>query len=234
MTARVPMRRAWRRIAGGLGFALALALTATPAAAQRAVVEPRVAIGGSALVMGPMSLGVASADYQTPRGDALPLFHADARMAASPGAEGHVTVSIAPTIAIEAAGAWLRPHVVSRIDDDFEGAAAVTTRLPLSRFTAEGAVLVAVARRGRAVWFLRGGAGWMREMAGWGTYAEDGAIGDLGLGVKYWWHTRARDDTGRLALRVDARLAGRAGGIVIGARTFRVAPLVAAGLDLAW
>ena len=81
---------------------------------------------------------------------------------------------------------------------------------------------------------VRGGAGWMREMAGWGTYAEDGAIGDLGLGVKYWWHTRARDDTGRLALRVDARLAGRAGGIVIGARTFRVAPLVAAGLDLAW
>jgi hypothetical protein len=232
VTARQSPLSAWRRIAGGLG--LALVVIAAPASAQRAVVEPRVEIGGSALVMGPMSLGLASADYQTPRGDALPLFHADARMAASPGAEGRVTVSIAPNMALEAAGAWMRPHIVSRIDGDYEGAAAVTARLPLSRFTAEGAALVTIVRHGRTVWFLRGGAGWMREMAGWGTYAEDGVIGDLGLGVKYWWHTRARDDTGRVALRVDARFAGRAGGIVTDARTFHVAPLVVAGLDLAW
>jgi hypothetical protein len=214
---------------------LPLLLAAAPAMAQSpAVADPRVAIGASAIVVGPMSLGTASADYRTPGGDALPLFHTSGRLAASGGAEGRVTIALGPRVAVEAAGAWMRPHLVSRIDDDYEGADAVTTRQPLSRFSAEGAVLIAFARRGRAVWFVRGGAGWMREMAGWGTYAEDGTIGDLGLGVKYWWHTRARDDTGRLALRVDARLAGRAGGLVVGARAVRLAPLASAGLDFAW
>jgi hypothetical protein len=226
-----------RAASSGLAAASALMIlvaTAPAGAQSSAVVEPRVAVGGSAVILGPMSVGTASADYRTPRGDAFPLFHTDARLAASPGVEGRVTISLAPRVALEAAGAWMRPPLVAGIDDDYEGADAVRARLPLSRFSAEGAVLVAFARHGRAVWFVRGGAGWMREMAGWGTYAEDGAIGDLGLGVKYWWHTRARDDTGRLALRVDARLAGRAGGLIVGTRAVRVAPLVSAGLDIAW
>jgi hypothetical protein len=231
VTPRATIAAAFR--AAGLGLAIVAA--AAPAGAQpSAVVEPRVAIGASGVVLGPIPLGTASADYQTPGGDALSLFHTEGRLPTSGGVEGHVTVSVAPRVALEAAGAWMRPHLTARIGDDFEGADAVRTSLPLSRFSAEGAVLVAFARRGRAVWFVRGGAGWMREMAGWGTFAADGTIGDLGLGVKYWWRTRVRDDTGRLGLRVDARLAGRAGGLVAGARAVRLAPLVSAGLDLAW
>jgi hypothetical protein len=204
-----------------------------PAGAQvRGESEPRGEAGVSAMVLGVMPLGEASADLQRPRGTSLDVFHTDSRVAPALGIEGHVGRAITRRLSIEGAGGWTPAPFETRADSDLEGADAATLRQRTSRFTVEGAVLWSFVRRDRLALFVRGSGGWLREVTRGVGLVEDGQVGSAGLGVKYWWGSDRARRRGRVALRVEGRALARSGGLLLGAPAIRIAPAATAGFSV--
>jgi hypothetical protein len=181
-----------------------------------------------------MPLGSASADYVAPNGGLLPLFDTDMSLAPAFGLQTHLGFRLAPRVMAEATGSWIRGNARAEVVDDFEGASGVTLSESMSRFAVEGSIVLAVAERPRSAFFLRGGAGWMQELAQGSTLAERGIIGNVGAGVKYWW--RVRPPVGpqgrghRLGLRLDGHVIVRSKGLPLGPGGLHVAPAVSSEL----
>ena len=71
----------------------------------------------------------------------------------------------------------------------------------------------------------------MRELAETGALTEDGAIANVGGGMKYWWRDQARGACRKLGLRVEGRAAIRSVGHLRSVeQSTRVAPVLAGGL----
>ena len=163
-------------------------------------------------------------------GNALSLFKTANRIAPGIGAELHVAVRVRPRLRIELSGAWRRADLESEVTSDFEDASAITVGQGMNQFTVEGSVVYGFARRGKIDPFLRAGAGWLREITADRALVENGLSANLGGGIKYWVRESRPGLFGRLALRVEARLAVRHGGIAFGDAGVRLAPTLAAGL----
>jgi len=84
-------------------------------------------------------------------------------------------------------------------------------------------------RKGKTEYFLRGSAGWMREISE-GTLLWNGGTASAGGGVKYWWRERTRGVVKRMGLRIDGRAVFRNIGLAESARKTRVSGLVAGGI----
>ena len=228
------MRRA--HLVVGVGMCLTVIGSAAPAAAQT-VAQPRVprereaTIG--AVVAGPASLGSTSATFIRPDGTPLELFRVKNRFDFRYGVEAILSYQLARRFWLEGAGSWTRGDVESRVESDFEDATLLTAAVSLSRFTVEGGGLVALNDPGAATWFLRGTAGWMRELGGDNVVAENGIIGSAGFGVKYWWRDPATGSR-KIGLRLEARANARTGGIALGEDKLRVAGVGFAGLMFGW
>jgi hypothetical protein len=218
------------------GLCVAAAARATPAVAQT-VLKPPVPREHEAaiavVVAGPASLGSTAATFIRPNGTPLELFRVENRLAFRYGVEAVLGYQLARRFWLEGAGSWTRGDVESRIESDFEDATLLTAAMTLSRFAVEGGGLVALNEPGAATWFLRGTAGWMRELGGDNVIAENGIIGNAGFGVKYWWRDAA---TGRrtIGLRLEARANVRSRGISLGEDKLRVAGVGFAGLMFGW
>ena len=216
--------------------AVAAIVFAAPAAAQTAPSQPRLqnrelTIG--ALFATPASLGTTSADLTRSDGSPFELFRSKNQFGTRLGLEAVLTFPLTPRFAIEGAGSWTRGDVESRIESDVESADLVTASTSLSRFTVEGGALVSLMRRPRLVWFARGTAGWMRELTGGNVIVEDGVIGNVGTGVKYWWREPAVGRRG-MGFRVEARANARSKGVPLGEDKLRVAGLLFGGLVVGW
>lgn len=219
----------------GWGLCVAAA-TATPAVAQTGARPPvqrehEAAIG--VVVAGPASLGSSSATLIRPNGTPLELFRVENRFAFRYGVEAVLGYQLARRFWLEGAGSWTRGDIESRVESDFEDATLLTAATKLSRFAVEGGGLVALNEPGAATWFLRGTAGWMRELGGDNVLAENGIIGNAGFGVKYWWRDPATGSR-KIGLRLEARANARTGGIALGEDKLRVAGVGFAGLMFGW
>jgi len=214
-----------------LGLCLSL-LTASPAVtwAQQPSSFNRGEFGLAATLLGPFALGSASADLIRPSGGRLSLFNTTDSLGPGPGLEASLAFRISRRFALQAAGNWSVTTVRATIEDDFEGVPDVTISESLSRFGAIGAALWTFRDRHRASWFLRAGAGWMREVAGAGASAQDGIVGNAGGGVKYWFGNQPRPRGRRVGLSLEALALLRSGGISRGSHAVRVAPALQAGL----
>jgi hypothetical protein len=218
--------RQWPR---GCGLLLALLIVAsdsraqTPAAAKRHRLE--VDVGGS--WTGGGTYGNADANLTTPSGGTRPLFSISSTRGKGTGLEAHVPFG-SGRLRAEGSGSWSRATVRSAVTDDFEGAAPATLELGLSIFTAEGSVLWFV-RRGKVEPFLRGGAGWLRELTSDNALSADGFVANAGAGVKYWWRARDRGFPRRLGLRLEGRVVMRRGGIDLGPTRRMTSPALVAG-----
>ena len=188
-----------------------------------------VAVGG--LFIGPTSFGDADANETRPDGSPAPIFTTSNRIAPGFGAEVDLTFGITRRLAFEASGAWQRADFETKITADIEDADPFTSSLASSRFAVEGAALWTIHAKGRTEMFLRGSAGWMRELVGNGSLREDGILGSAGFGIKHWWRERI---TGakrrRMGWRVDGRLQIRQTGLTLGDDKIRFAPLVFGGI----
>jgi hypothetical protein len=221
---------------GCWGMCLAAIASAAPALAQTPA-QPRVqrereaAIG--VVIAGPASLGSTSASFIRPNGTPLELFRVKNRFAFRYGVEAVLSYQIARRFWLEGAGSWTLGDVESRVESDFEDATLLTASSTVSRFTVEGGGLVALNEPGAVTWFLRGTAGWMRELGGDNVIAENGLVGNAGFGVKYWWRDPA---TGRrtVGLRLEARANARTRGLALGEDKLRVAGVGFAGLMFGW
>jgi hypothetical protein len=214
-----------RRIALLLGAGLALAV---PAEAQSR--EPRLELAVGVVVAGSMSARSSDATFSRPNGGPLVVFATDASLGPGLGAEVHVGRPISSRVAVEASGSWTKSSLRAKVASDIDSAADATLSEDLSRFSAEGAVLYRLGGSARTAFFVRGGLGWMRELAGGSAIAETGTIGNVGAAVKYWWGESSPVQRRRLGLRLDGRAILRSGGVDLGETGIRVAP--AASLDL--
>jgi hypothetical protein len=209
--------------------ATAQQVSAPPAAAPQ---RPRELTIG-AFVAAPASLGTRSADLTRPDGTPLELFRTNNRDDTRVGVEATMTFPLWRRFAVEAAGSWSSGDVESRIEHDFEGADLGVASTSLTRFAIEGGALFDVTRRPRWTWFVRGTAGWMRELTSDNVIAKDGVVGNVGTGVKYWWREPAAGRRG-MGLRVEGRANLRSGGVVIGEDKVRVAGVVSGGFVIGW
>ena len=207
-----------------------VAVNVAPLAAQQPPGPPRwqVAVGGA--YVGAMPLGSESADLQRPDGSPLPLFQTDVSLRQGLGVEVHLTRQLGARSAAEVTGAWTSTRIRTRVSSDFENIPAATLTERLSRFAVEASVLWNFAATADRSVFLRAGGGWMREVAGSATFTDDGLIGNVGVGMKYWWSRSTPGQGRRWGVRLDGRAVLRARGVDLGAETVRVAPAAAADL----
>lgn len=211
-----------------LGVALpATAQTQTGTAVRGApVTELALAVGW----VGPQSFGTADAALTAPSGAPLVVFRTESRLAPGAALEVHLGRRLTRRLWAEATGSWQQADYETRVFDDIEDGDDVTLPVASSRYTVEGAVLWTLAERGALTVFARGGAGWVRETAGGRSLVADGAIGNAGAGVKYWWRQRPDSRLQRIGLRVEGRVSLRSGALTLGENKVRFAPVIVGGI----
>ena len=221
-----------RRVIRNAIAALACTLAVTPAWAQTAARQaPRAPRGYEFTIagtwVGPSSFGTSSADLLTPSGGDLALFSSDNSVRPGYGLEVDFGKRVTPRFAVEVSAGVTRATLRSEISVDFEDAADVELTESLTRFTVSGAALWTLATKGQTTYFLRGGAGWLRELVGDGALIEDGIVGTAGGGLKFMKNGTGRR---RIGLRVEGRVEMRQSGITLGEDKLRFSPVLAGGL----
>jgi hypothetical protein len=213
----------WVAVAAGVW----LAASAGPAWAQTAPPKrhrPEIDLGAVWTRGG--SYGSADANLTTPTGTSQPLFSVSNRLGTETAMEAHLAFKIVGRLRAELTGTWGHADLRSRISADFEGAAPVTVSDRLTVFTIVGSGIWYFGRHGKLEPFVRGGAGWMRELTADEALAGDGTVANAGVGVKYWWLERDRGLLKRLGLRSEARAVGRFGGLELGTKDRLISPAV--------
>lgn len=219
-----PRSAAWWPVLGCV-----LTLLPASALAQPPVMEVTVA----GVIEGPSAGGTTTATLIDPAGTPLVLFTARHRTTWAPGVETRLGIRIATAWMADLAGAWTRPALETRISGDLEAAEAATATLGMHRIT----VSLGLERRfrpwGRAEPYARVSAGWLREITADRVLVDDGVAAHAGGGLKYPVREGRPGWLGHVALRAEARLALRRGGITPGATGTRWSPVVMAGVVIA-
>jgi hypothetical protein len=216
----------------------AVTLLARPAAAQgdpawlRArAVEADIAVAW----LGGESLGRAPATLipNQSQGGTYELFTTDTTLASAPAFEARVGYRVTRSLAVEAAFLVGSPELRTRITRDTEDAAEVTATERLSEYRVDGSVVWHLTRLGgsRAVPFVFGGAGYIRQLHQDRVLLETGHTFHAGAGVKVALSTRQRGLIRSLGLRADARVYVRDGGLAVdGDKNTHTSPAASAGL----
>jgi len=185
-------------------------------------------VGGA--FQGPVSFGTANADLLRSDGSRLTLFRTENRSSLGYGLETSLAFQLRRSVWAEVGGGFTRADLRTRVSGDAESVGADTVTADLVRFSVQGAALWYFRDRGRTAWFVRGGAGWMRELAGDATLVEDGLLGHGGIGLRHWWRDGTRGTVKRIGLRLEFRADLRSPGISLGDGGMRVGPAAAGHL----
>jgi hypothetical protein len=209
------------------------AQTGATAPAQRGAASGRifeVGIGGIAGL--PVTFGSADATLRRPDGSPFRLFSTENREGFAAGVSAHIGLPLTERVSLELRGAWTRSSFETRLSDDAEGAPPLSAGVPVARVTLEGGALWTIAVSGASSWFVRGSAGWLRELTGGQVVLDRGTVAHVGAGVKYWWRYRPRAGISRLGVRIEGTAALRHDSLSLGSRRVHVAPGISAGFIL--
>ena len=190
----------------------ALMLTsASPAAAQARKGSWEIAPG--AIWFSGVDLGSSTATLERPGGGEFDLFTTETRITPAVGAGATISYFFRPRLAFEAGFSYARPGAATRVDDDAEGAPAVTATVGLQQYLIEGNLRWYLART-RGGWrpFIRGGGGYLRQLDDSNAHVETGSLAHAGLGGDRVLRERASGRLRRAGVRLDARVQGRSGG----------------------
>jgi hypothetical protein len=174
------------------------------------------------------AIGPLDGTETQPSGAPFSLFTAQSRIDDMPGVGVAITRRLGGLFSVEADGIWSRVTYRTQVLSDFESATLVSATNAATEFGVAGAGVVTFARHSRLQPFLRGGAGWRRELSNDQTSSTDGRLVLAGGGVKYWWGANAA--TSRIGLRADVGVIGRSGGLATSDK-IRFTPAAAAGLS---
>jgi hypothetical protein len=197
-----------------------------PVAAQ----TPRVEIAVGGMLAGVTSAGETNATLLNSSGGALTLFRTSNRITAGKGVEGLVSMRLRERLRVEVAFGWANADFESRISGDFEGAPDVSVTQGVQQFSGDVALVHRVIQRGRLAAFVRGGAGVFREVTSDRAVVDNGVTASLGGVTQFLVRQAASGLFGRVALRAEARLVVRRGGIEFGSASTRLSPVFVAGL----
>ncbi len=185
--------------------------------------ERDVTIG--AVFSGPLSLGSANAELLGSGGTpTVTLFTAENSMAPGIGVDAALGFQLRRKLWLEVGARLTKTGLRTSITDDFEGADDVTLDAPVTRVSAEGAMLWYFREKGKTSWFVRGSGGVLRDLSGDLTFAENGFIGSGGIGFRYWWRTNGKGTFKRVGLRAEFKALVQSGGASFGERSTSVGP----------
>ena len=153
--------------------------------------------------------------------DPFTLFATGSRMGGAPGAQLRAGVFLAPAVSIESSLQYARPKLSIRLSNDAEQAPELTADESITRYVADGSVLFHLTHLsfagGRAVPFISGGAGYIRELHDSNELVETGHEFHAGAGLHVWFGEGAH----RFGFRADVGASMREGGadFATGSRT---------------
>ena len=211
------VRRTW------MSQVLVLVLMPVTVAAQQTP-APRARsfeLSAGGIALGPVDFGSATASLIANQSAApeSTLFRADSRLGVGIGLDGRLAFNITRALAVEGGFVWTRATLESRITSDVEGVPDVTLAQELDTYFVEASAVwhlndLAFAG-GRALPFVAGGAGYMRQLDDEQMLTTDnpGTVYHAGGGVKYFFLQRPRGFIRGLGLRGDARIYVRTGGV---------------------
>jgi len=213
---------------------IAMLLCASPAIAQSSspvgAESGRLDLTIGMVWIGRAEIGTRDADETTGTGGTFRLFSSSTTLTSASGLEGHLGFRLMPRLEVEASASCAKPRVEKRVDNDFETSnAPLTLADTIEQFTIGGAALwyLRLPRLGNRV-FLRGGAGYLRQLEHEGTLAVTGRTYDVGGGMKFgllsrtgWWKG--------IGVRLDARAVVRQKGVTLDNRA-HASPAVGAAL----
>jgi hypothetical protein len=228
----VPMRRVSLLAACGAWLTL---VSAAPALAQtpQPSLWHRIDITIAAEGIGSSALASKDVTLVAPDGSPYLLYRTSDRLSAGKGVELHIGVPLFGHVRAEASGSFSRSQLRTSLSGDVEGADAVTATSRLSRFTVEGSAMWLIKDDGRLHLFVRGGGGWMRELAANDALSRDGGIASVGGGMIWWWRPQGLLIFKRFGLRAEAQATGRRSGMWFGNHDIKVAPVVTVGVTFA-
>ena len=204
------------------------------AAPIAALAQPRGGaweVSGGGTFVGGYSLGEQTAELTPNTGGApFELFTTDSEVKPAFGLRARIGYFLTSALAVEGGLRFTRPVYEVRISGDSENAAAVTAEETLSQYVFDASVVWhfggSGASGGRAVPFVYGGAGYLRELHEEETLVEDGVEFHAGGGVKWWLGVRRR-----VGIRGEVGISVRDGGFDFEEKR-RIQP--EAGASLVW
>ena len=168
---------------------------------------------GGLLWQGGFDLGSADAKLtrnSTTGTGPFDLFSSDTTLGSGLGVQGRIAGYLSKTVAIEGGLRLTRPVLTIKLSGDFESAPDQAAEETLTQYVIDGSVLwhFASFHRGRAVPFVAGGAGYIRDLHEGNELIETGTEYHGLVGLKWWFSSRPH----RLGIRGDAGFSIRDGG----------------------
>ena len=160
---------------------------------------------------------------------AFPLFQSSSKVASVTDAVVRLGFYLSHAVTMEGGLHYLRPVVSTRLTGDAEQAPEITATETLTRLVVEGSVVFHLQKLafagGRAVPFVSGGGGYLRDLHEANELIETGTEYHAGAGLKFWFGQGAH----RLGVRADVGASMRDGGFDF-RETRRTLPTAGIGL----
>jgi len=206
--------RRGQRVARRIMIQVAIALSAAaPAVAQSggqaSVSGPgRWELTGGGVLIGGYELGERSAELTPNTGSSsFEEFTTDNTVKPAFGLQARIGFVVTPALTVEGGFRFARPVYQVRISGDVEDAPDTTAEETLSQYLFDGSIVWHLGR-GRAVPFLFGGAGYLRELHEDDVFVEEGLEYHAGGGIKWWFGEGHRG----VGVRAEAGVSIRDGG----------------------
>jgi hypothetical protein len=155
-------------------------------------------------------LGEATASIPgngVPEGGDFELFETTTQIMSAPALEAMIGYRLSPNVALEAGVGLGRPEIQTVVSSDVEVADSITTTDRLTQVIIDGALAVHLPRLeiARAIPFLRGGAGYVRQLHEGRQVVDIGQVFFVGVGMTYPLVVRSGGAIKGLGLRGEAR-----------------------------
>jgi hypothetical protein len=201
----------------GAWVVLALACTSAQAKSRQQRPVHRFDVSFGAGVFGGADLSSSDAALRANSVTPQPyrVFSADWHISSSRAVEGRVGFALTHRVGVEGRFGFNRPDLRATIENDVEGASALTIVEPIDQYVIDAGVVVMLdeLRVGQFVPFVTAGGGYVRQLHEGRTVVDEGRAIHLGAGVKRWFVVRRRGAITGAGVRGDVELQLMSGGI---------------------